>query len=480
MEPELQKILDIFEEINTIPRKSKHEERISNWLVDWAKKHNLEFKQDSALNVCISVPASPGRENDPVVILQGHMDMVCEKTPESGHDFSKDPIKHIIEGEWMHADNTTLGADNGIGLALSLALATDDSVSHPPLELLCTVDEETGLVGANSIEKDFLTGNILLNLDSEDEGVFTIGCAGGRDVEIKLSLQKETADTPGAVYKISVDGLRGGHSGVDIHEARANANIILAKILKAITDNGLPLRLVDIAGGSAHNAIPRNSCATVLVPESDTETFKSTFESTAAELENQTKQSDPDVRISLSESEKGNAVYTVDDTNRAIGLLNALPHGVAKMSEDMEGLVETSNNFATINLADDTITILSSQRSSVETELSAIVSRVESIAAEYQASYTTNEGYPGWQPNPSSPILGVCKEVYKNLFDKEPHVEAIHAGLECGIIGSKFENMDMISLGPTIKNPHSPEERLYLPSVPKIWEFLVALLKEIK
>lgn len=479
MDSKLQEILHIFKEINTIPRKSKNEGQVSNWFVEWAKSHNFKVRQDKALNVIIYVPATTGRENDPIVILQGHMDMVCEKTPESPHDFSNDSIKHIIDGDWMHADNTTLGADNGIGLALGLSLATDDSVSHPALELLCTVDEETGLVGANSIENDSLNGKILLNLDSEDEGVFTIGCAGGRDVEIKISLQKETTEVSGIQYKIAVDGLRGGHSGVDIHEERTNANVLLAKVLKNIIASVDTLQLTDISGGSAHNAIPRNSYATVFIPEADQDTFKNIFESTAADLEKQAKQSDPGTKISLTESGRPKVVYTVEDTRKVIDILNALPHGVARMSDNIDGLVETSNNFATINMGNDTITILSSQRSSVETELNAIVSKIESVASDHHASYTTKEGYPGWQPNPDSPILAVCKKVFTDLFEKEPHVEAIHAGLECGIIGAKFENMDMISLGPTIKNPHSPDERLYLPSVPKVWKFLVALLKDI-
>ncbi len=480
MDTKQKEILAIFEEINAIPRRSKNEEQISNWLVDWAKSHNFKVRQDTALNIVMNVPATKGRENDPTVILQGHMDMVCEKTPDSPHDFSKDPIKHIIDDDWMHADKTTLGADNGIGIALSLAITTDESVSHPPLELLFTVDEETGLIGANSIENDSLTGKILLNLDSEDEGVFTIGCAGGQDVAIHCALHKDETDTPGSFYKLAVDGLRGGHSGVDIHEGRANANVLLGRLLENCTANIEELRLIDIAGGSAHNAIPRNAYAIVHVPKTGEDTFTDLFTRTAAVLEDSVKQSDPDVTLSLSDVVEQKSAYTIEDTKKVVDLLNAMPHGVAKMSEDMEGLVETSNNFATIGIENDTLTILSSQRSSVETQLNWIVSTIKDIAREAGVEYDIKGGYPGWQPNPDSAILGVCKNVFTELFDKEPHIEAIHAGLECGIIGSKFENMDMISLGPTIKNPHSPDEKLFLPSVPKIWEFLIALLKVIK
>lgn len=480
MDPKLKEILDIFEGINSIPRKSKQEENISKWLVDWAKSHNLEVKQDKALNVIIYVPATPGRENDHTVILQGHMDMVCEKTPDSAHDFSKDSIKHIIDGDWMHADNTTLGADNGIGIALALAIAIDDSVSHPPLELLFTVDEETGLVGANSIEKDSISGKILLNLDSEDEGVVTIGCAGGREVAIKVDLHKDDSDTPDLHYKLSVDGLKGGHSGVDIHEHRENANVLLARLLKYIIKKIDSVRLTDIAGGSAHNAIPRNAYAIIHVPSSDQNNFKDVFNLKASELENLTKSYEPDIKLSLTEVNEQRQTYSAEDTRKVINLINSLPHGVAKMSVDIEKLVETSNNLATIGIENDVLSILLSQRSSVETQLEWIVSKIESIAELTNVSYNTSEGYPGWKPNPNSELLSLCKKVYNDLFGKEPHVEAIHAGLECGIIGAKFDGMDMVSLGPTIKNPHSPQEKLYLPSVPKIWDFTKGLLKTIK
>ena len=480
MDAKTEKILGIFEEINTIPRKSKNEEKISNWLVEWAKSHDLEVKQDKALNICINVPATAGRENDPTVILQGHMDMVCEKTPESAHDFSKDAIKHIIDGEWMHADNTTLGADNGIAIAIALEIATDDSISHPPLELLFTVDEETGLYGAKSIEGDFISGKILLNIDSEDEGVFTIGCAGGRDVEIKLNLNKESSDAQDPCFRLSVDGLKGGHSGIDIQEHRENANIILARLLRYIAKEVDSIRLADIAGGSAHNAIPRNSYAVITLPSSVQDKFKDVFNRASSKLEDLAKSYDPDIKISLTEEKEKQQAYSSEDTQKVISLINAVPHGVTRMSADIEGLVETSNNFATMGIENDTLTLLSSQRSSIETQLEYIISKVESVAELAGAAYETNEGYPGWEPNPKSNILALCKNVYKELFGKEPHVEAIHAGLECGLIGAKFDGMDMISYGPTLKNPHSPEEKLHLPSIPKIWDFTVELLKAIK
>lgn len=481
MDPKLKEILDLFEQINTIPRKSKNEEQISNWLVDWAKSRNFEVNQDSANNIYMYIPASPGRENDKTVILQGHMDMVCEKTPDSPHDFTKDAIKHIVKDEWLHADNTTLGADNGIAIAMALVIATDDTISKPPLELLFTVDEETGLNGAVNLEQDYLKGRTLLNLDSEDEGVFTIGCAGGRDVEIKLGLQKDTSITPDVCYKLAVDGLRGGHSGVDIHEQRENANVLLARLLTYLSKEVDGICVSDISGGSAHNAIPRNSAITVFVPPETRDTFKDTFTKAAENLEVIAQSSgDKDVKLSLTEVNDQTAIYTTEGTRRLIDLLNALPHGVMKMSMDIDALVETSTNFATITFENDTVTILTSQRSSVATQLDWIVSRVESTATLAGAAYHTNEGYPGWEPNPSSELLAICKNVFKDLYGKEPHVEAIHAGLECGLIGAKFSGMDMISFGPTIKNPHSPEEKLHLPSVMKIWDFTRELLKAVK
>ncbi len=479
MEAKVQEILKIFEEINTIPRKSKNEQAISNWLVAWAKDNNFSVHQDETLNVYITIPATSGRENDPIVILQGHMDMVCEKTPDSPHDFSKDSIKHLVDGEWLHADNTTLGADNGIAIAIAMVLATDDSLSRPPLELLFTVDEETGLNGAVNIQQEHLKGKILLNLDSEDEGVFTIGCAGGRDVEIALELEKDSTATEARCFKIAVDGLKGGHSGVDIHEHRANANVFLGRMLDYLCKEAPSLQMGSIHGGSAHNAIPRNSYCTVSVIDDEREALINTFEQAALKLEEAAKTYDPDIAITLTELDESSSLYTKESSQRVVALLNTLPHGILQMSVDIENLVETSTNFATMEMKGDSLHLLCSQRSSVAQQLDWAVAKVESAAKLCGAPYTTGQGYPGWEPNVNSSILATCKKVYTELFQKEPHVEAIHAGLECGLIGAKFKDMDMISFGPTIKNPHSPEEKLHLPSVEKIWDFTKALLQAI-
>jgi dipeptidase D len=480
MDTQVSKILATFEQINTIPRQSKNEEQISNWLVDWAKSHNFEVKQDRALNVYIYVPATEGREYDPTVILQGHMDMVCEKTPESTHDFGKDAIKHITEDDWLRADNTTLGADNGIAIAISLVLATETTISHPALELFITVDEETGLIGANSLVKENLNGRVLLNLDSEDEGVFTIGCAGGRDVNVKQPLEVETEFTSYETYTIAVDGLQGGHSGVDIHKERANANIICARLLQYVYKDIPEIQLVSLFGGSAHNAIPRNAQAQIALPSLASEKLSTLIENVIPLLEAEHKPFEPTIKLSCIKSGETTKAYTSKATKTTIELINALPHGIAKMSSDIKGLVETSNNFATMDTDRDTLHICCSQRSSSIISLDWIVSKVESIATLAEVSFETGGGYPSWQPDTNSKLLALCKKVYKNHFGKEPLIEIIHAGLECGIIGMKIEDIDMISYGPTIQNPHSPQERLYVPSLIKIWELTKALLAEIK
>ena len=459
-----------------IPRKSGQEKQIADWLVSWSQKHGFDVKQDSAMNVYIYVPASAGREKAPIVILQAHMDMVCEKTPESAHDFRKDPVKPVTSGDWLCAETTSLGADNGIGMAFALAMATD--VSHPPLELLFTADEETGLWGAKSIVRKNLAGRILINLDSEEEGVFTIGCAGGRDTNITLPLSRKKL-IPGKCFKMAIDGLRGGHSGIDIHKQRENAIVLLARLLRYLEVETRIMHLGDMAGGSAHNAIPRSAYAVAVVPNKQQSTFRKVFFKAAANLKQITGVYEPGLKISLAPIKEKVPACSSEDTVKIIRLLNALPHGAAKMTAN-SGLVETSNNLATLSIDMDNLNVLSSQRSFTAVQLDWITGRIESVAALAGARYVSGEGYPGWQPNLSSKILKLCKHVYTRKFGKEPRVEAVHAGLECGIIGAKFRDMDMISMGPTIKNPHCPQERLFLPSLSGVWDFLAELMKEIQ
>ncbi len=474
-------ILDLFEEISAIPRCSKHEEKICAFLLQWAEKNGLQSKKDKVGNVLIKVPASTGYEGSGAVVIQGHMDMVCEKTADSPHDFTKDPIRFVYDGEWLKADRTTLGSDNGIALAMAMVLALDKEAVHPPLELLFTVDEETGLTGANALQADFIEGKILLNIDSEDEGVFTVGCAGGRDTHISLALQYEDAPPGFIMARLKTGGMSGGHSGININDERANAIKILARTLMRIKAE-FDLRLADISGGTAHNAIPRDAWADIFIPRDN---FKA-IEKTVADMEevfrHEFKKIDPDLKISLELQPEtmGKRPLNSEDSARIVDLIIALPHGVAAMSTEMKELVETSNNLASAKIANSKIDIVTSQRSSVMSRLDALTWRIEAIARLAGAQAVSGSGYPSWQPNLQSPLLARCKDVYRKLFGREPHVEVIHAGLECGIIGDKKAGMDMISFGPTLKNPHAPEEKIHIESIGKIWDFLVELLKSLK
>ena len=474
-------ILDLFEEISAIPRCSKHEEKIGAFLLDWAGKHGIEARKDKVGNVLIKVKASPGYERSGAVVIQGHMDMVCEKTADSPHDFAKDPIRFVVDGEWLKADHTTLGADNGIALAMAMTLALDKVAAHPPLELLFTVDEETGLTGANALEGNFIDGKILLNVDSEDEGVFTVGCAGGRDTHISLPVRYEDAPDGFVMARLKAGGMTGGHSGVNIHEERANAIRVLVRAVMQIRREH-DIRLADVSGGTAHNAIPRDAWADMFIPR---DSFKA-VEKVTADMEqvfkHEFKKTDPGLKVGveLQPETMGKRPLNMADSGRICDLIIGLPHGVAAMSTEIKGLVETSNNLANVKIANSKLEIVTSQRSSVMTRLSALTWRIEAIARLAGADAVSGNGYPAWQPNLQSPLLARCKDVYRKLFGKEPHVEAIHAGLECGIIGDKKEGMDMISFGPTLKNPHSPDEKIHVESIGKIWDFLMELLKSLK
>ncbi|MCQ6963344.1 aminoacyl-histidine dipeptidase [Methanolobus chelungpuianus] len=474
-------ILALFEEINAIPRCSGHEENIANWLKEQALSAGLGFKFDSVNNVLISVPASPGYETLPAVILQGHMDMVCEKTQASAHDFSRDPISHIIEGDWLRADGTTLGADNGIALAMALVLARHRKIPHPPLELLFTVDEETGLTGANELMPDFISGKILLNLDSEEEGVFITGCAGGLTTTISLPLERAPLPASHKVYRLAVTGLAGGHSGVNIHEKRANANKLLAAVLGSLMDNA-SLHILSISGGSAHNAISRHAEALVGMPLENIKRAEEIVMRAEEEARRIYAAHDTSLSVTLSIQQEDEGLHVIphETAQKILSLLNELPHGVARMSADMPGLVQASSNLAVIRTEGDQLVIITSQRSSASSELQEITGKITSTARSMGAEVRHGSGYPAWQPDPLSPLTRRCKDIYSEIFAKEPAIEVIHAGLECAVIGSKYPGMEMISFGPTIRNPHSPEERLYIPSVPKVWKFLIALLASFR
>lgn len=475
--PKTNEILKWFEEITKIPRCSKQEEKIREWLTGWAKENNFPFDTDNVGNIVIRVPGSAGMENASTVVLQGHVDMVCEKTPDSDHDFTKDPIKLVYEGEWLTADKTTLGADNGIAIAMAITLALDKEVKHPPLELLFTVDEETGLTGASALEADFIEGKILINVDSEDEGYFTVGCAGG--INTYLSFPMEYSDVPSnyKAFKLTAGGMKGGHSGIDIDKEKANAIRVLGRSLhelKSLCD----LRIADVSGGTAHNAIPRDASAEIMIPDADADRCRDRLSSMEKTFKTEFSNTDPELFLKLEQAEETpHKVMTPECTQKVAEVLISVPHGVDAMSTDIKGLVETSNNFANVRIEDGVMKILTSQRSSLVSRLNALTQRIESLARLAGGEAKSGDGYPPWQPNMDSPLLKKSVDLYKSLFNKEPVVEVIHAGLECGIIGDKKAGMDMISLGPTIKYPHSPDEKINVSTIGKVWDFMVELLK---
>ena len=473
------KVIDNLDRINAIPRCSKKEEKLARWFADWAAERRYPTRRDETGNLCIKVSATAGYEAAPTVILQGHMDMVCEKTPDSRHDFDRDPIRLVRNGDWISADRTTLGADNGIALALARTLAEDTAVVHPPLELLFTVDEESGLLGAKNLDPGLVDGRILLNIDSEEEGVFTIGCAGGQETRIRLNLQRTAAPSGLSYLDLTVSGLRGGHSGIDIHKPRASANVLMARTLQAIS-RVTPIGIVSIKGGTVHNAIARDAAARITSAPEHLEGVRQVVAECRKTFLNEYGAGESQLAVRLNEAatqSAGVGALTAADTRRAIALLLALPHGVARMSTDIDSLVETSNNLATIVLlSDDTFEILSSQRSAVMSRLAEITARIHAVADLAAAAATDENSYPAWEPSLDSALLQRCKAVYRDQFGKDPVVQTIHAGLECGLIGAMKPGMDMISFGPTIENPHSPDEKLFVPSVVRVWDFIVHLL----
>jgi dipeptidase D len=467
-----------FEQILKIPHCSGNEKALGDYIISVAKDRNLDWKRDKVGNVVTGKKATSGHEEADTVILQGHIDMVGEKNSDVEHDFNKDAIKAEIKGDWVQAVGTTLGSDNGIGLAASLAVMEDDSLEHGPLEFLFTVDEETGLTGATKIESDFLKGKKLLNLDSEDEGAFTIGCAGGADSEITLSLQRQKSKG-NELYRLKIFGLRGGHSGIDIDQGRGNAIKLLARMLwQAMKEYEFGLVLME--GGNKRNAIAREAWADLLLDPAQSEDLSSFFQKAFDKIKFEYKAVEKDANFSLEKSDKQKEDPLTPESHKAlINLIFTLPHGVIAMHPEMEGLVETSTNLAIINTHKDKAQIICSSRSSVASALEAVRNSIAASAELVEAKVAQPEGYPGWTPNLQSPLLKTLKEVYQKIFQKEPEVGAIHAGLECGIIGEKFPGMDMISFGPTIEHPHSPEERVHTGSVEKFWEFLTGLLADL-
>ena len=476
-----------FYALTQIPRPSKHEELAVEYLYNWGKEHGLETIKDEVGNIIIRKPATPGCENMKGVILQGHIDMVPQKNADTVHDFLKDPIQTYIDGDWVKAKGTTLGADNGLGLAMAMAVLESTDIKHGPIELLCTVDEETGMTGAMALKPGLLDGDILINLDSETEGELYIGCAGGLDASAHDTYVPAEYDKTWECWSLTVKGFKGGHSGMDIVLYRGNANKVAARIIYALM-NHAGVKLLDFEGGTLRNAIPREAFATVYIPTVMVDTAKDVFERITAAIKMEYAGTDPDAEFifkpyECSEGEccGGDECKYVPDADalRYIRAVLACPDGVKRMSNEMSGLVETSNNLAMVKIANGEFTVHTLMRSSVEISKYILSQKFEAVFGLAGIKSTFSGGYSGWAPNPESAILTTMKKVYFDLYGKEPAVMAIHAGLECGILSGAYPHWDMVSCGPTLMSPHSPDERANIPSVAKCWEFLKAVLENI-
>ncbi|MDR2556789.1 MAG: aminoacyl-histidine dipeptidase [Bacteroidales bacterium] len=475
LQPE--KIWHYFGEVLNIPRPSKKEEKIREYLLAFGAARGLETDTDSVGNILIRKPATPGFESHNGVVLQAHIDMVAEKTGTSTHNFETDPIEAREENGWIKAKDTTLGADNGIGVAACLAVLDSNDLQHPAIEALFTVDEETGLTGAFGLKTGWLKGKTLLNLDSEDDGQFFIGCAGGIGTYADYAFNTEPLPNAHKVYAVQLHGLQGGHSGDDINKGRGNANQLLARFLYSFSDK-LSLRLASFNGGNLHNAIPREASAVIAVPDTKILDLEKSVIAYEKVLQNELKYADEKVKFSLAPAST-EKVLAKNNQLCIIFALCACPHGVLRMSDTMENFVETSTNLASVKTEKGHIKIVTSQRSSIETAKYFAAHRVASTFKLAGAEVNHNDGYPGWNPNPDSKIAHLAADTFRKSFNQEPKVLAIHAGLECGLIGEKYPEMDMVSFGPTMRGVHSPDERLEIKAVERFWELLVEILKQL-
>lgn len=461
-----------FEDLNAVPRPSKKEERVIAFMKAFGENLGLETYVDHVGNVIIKKPATSGMEDRQTVILQSHLDMVHQKNADTDFDFDTMGIQSYIDGEWVKAKGTTLGADNGMGAAAAMSILASKDIAHPAIEALFTIDEETGMTGAFELEQGRLDGSILLNLDTEDDDEFSIGCAGGIDTNTVYNYIEESPDGEFA-YEISVIGLKGGHSGMDIHLERGNANKIMNRLMAE--GQAFGIQIATINGGSLRNAIPRESFATVVVNSED---FLETFELAKEEITEEFAISDGGLKISIKPTERPSKVMSIEDSAKLIQAIYAVQNGVYRMSMAIKGLVETSSSLARVIVKNGEFKTQSLQRSSVESSKMDIAHTVGSVFVLMGCEVEHTGSYPGWAPNPNSSILNVMEPLYKNMFNEEPKVKACHAGLECGILNERYPGLDMISFGPTIRNPHSPDEMVNIKSVAKFWDFLLEVLKE--
>lgn len=473
-----QPLWDIFAKICSIPHPSYHEEQLAEHIMGWAKEKGLHAERDQVGNILIRKPATAGMENLKPVVLQAHLDMVPQKNNDTVHDFTKDPIQPYIDGDWVKARGTTLGADNGIGMSSALAVLADDSVEHGPLEVLLTMTEEAGMDGAFGLQANWLQADILINTDSEEEGEIYMGCAGGIDFITTLSLSREAIPAGFQTFKLTLKGLKGGHSGGDIHLGLGNANKLLARFLAGHAAE-LDLRLVDFNGGTLRNAIPREAFTTVAVPAAKADELKKLSSVYLDILKNELSAKEKNLTVVLESVTTDKAALTSPSRDAFVQLLNATPNGVIRNSDVAKGVVETSLNVGVVTMSDDSAEIICLIRSLIDSGKEYVVSMLESLGKLAGAHTSAKGSYPGWQPDASSPVMALVRETYQRLFNSTPNIQVIHAGLECGLFKKPYPNMDMVSIGPTITGPHSPDEQVHIESVGHYWTLLTELLKAI-
>ena len=467
-----------FDKICSIPHPSKHEEALAQYIVDWAKEQGLDVRRDPTGNVFIKKPATPGMENKKGVVLQAHIDMVPQKNEDTDHDFTKDPIQPYIDGEWVTAKGTTLGADNGMGMASCLAVLASSEIKHGPIEVLLTVDEEAGMTGAFGLEAGWLEGDILLNTDSEQEGEVYMGCAGGIDGEMAFDIKREEKPAGFITRQLILKGLKGGHSGCDIHTGRGNANKLLARFLAGHAQE-LDLRLIEFRGGSLRNAIPREAFVTVAVPAENEAKLAELFEFYTNLLRAELGKVETDI-VSFNQTiDTDTQVLAVADQQRFIAALNACPNGVIRMSDEIEGVVETSLNVGVVTTEANQIQVLCLVRSLIDSGRQQVEGMLASVAELAGAQIEFSGAYPGWKPDADSEIMAIFRDMYEGIYGHKPNIMVIHAGLECGLFKEPYPNMDMVSFGPTIKFPHSPDEKVKIDTVALFWDQMVALLEAI-